>query len=297
MDKLVMKRLSDVFSLRYDTETIGRSGASYEKKNDENPMVVPSSTVAVCIHKRATKESILMKQIYLKLSINGRKVEGPLLEAIINCVASSLVWNQLQYEVKIGEDEEGKLELECRIFNAIANDLRQMEKVQMLNLLILNFNYTTTEPQLFLKLFLCLLEYLLVSLLLNLEFKYPLVFSFHGRQLFQLHYPLIVKTIEELGNPAIEGPHFERNKNQVLYDNIMKLQRKILYEYNTLNILKECNNSKKRKRSCENYRHNSSKGASIKSMVYDLRFVDESAVELYLQKEKMSSITTLSLSS
>lgn len=194
------------------------------------------------------------------------------------------MWKQLQYLSNI--DDEGRIELTCGIFSHVRNDLRQVENIQYFHLLIINHNFTCSEAKLGLKQYLSLLEYLLISLLLNIELKYPLVFSFYGRQLFQRNYNMILKTIEELSNPIIDGPKFECNRNQILSDNIRKLQRKILYEYNTLNILKECNDSSSRRKSCDNFKKKPVDyklgSGPIKCTVYNMSFIDMAAIEKQL---------------
>lgn len=218
------------------------------------------------------------------MSINGIKIEEELNNAILRTISGSLVWKQLQYQASI--DDDGRIELACEIFSHVRNDLKQMENIQYFHLLIINYNFSCSGTKLELKQYLSLLEYLLISLLLNIELKYPLIFSFYGRHLFQRNYSMIVKTIEELSNPKIEGPKFECNRNQILSNNMRKLQRKILYEYNTLNILKECNDSSSRRKSCDNYKKKSADyrlgTGPIKCMVYDMRFIDMAAIEKQL---------------
>lgn len=75
-------------------------------------------------------------------------------------------------------------------------------------------------------------NYSFSSLILNLEFKFPFVFSFYGRQLFKLSYKWIKHNISETQNN-------QQEINNALYNHILGLESLMLQEYNTINIMKE----------------------------------------------------------
>lgn len=229
----------------------------------------------------------------MNINLNGNNIRWNTYRLLNVAISHSMlegdIWNQLQYEPYLhpeNDDDIGfKLTLKCNLFKKIETDLKKLEKVERFQLLILNFNYNTDREDLTLKDFVECFQYLLISLFLNLEFRYPFVFSFYGRRLFQNNYPWLIKQIDLLFTEAETNTVLQKNKNKILRENLRRIQEKILSEYNTLNIMKECDLSYSRRQSCQCYKSKHLGNVdyqvnnSIKNMIFHLNFLDIKKIE------------------
>lgn len=228
--------------------------------------------------------------MYVNISINGCRTDWSqwklLNDAIAQSMTESGIWNSLQYQpsLHIDNDENTgfKLNLKCQVIPQLQNDLSKIESLGRFCLLILNFNYNTPESKLSLPKLLESLHYLLASLILNLEYKFPLVFSVHGRKLLQNNYPWMITNINEVLSLQLENETsvYEKNRNLVLMKLISDLQKKTLNEFNTINIMKECDASSSRRKSCEFFKAKSASDTnyvsrtSIKNIVYSFGIIN-----------------------
>lgn len=73
---------------------------------------------------------------------------------------------------------------------------------------------------------------------------------------------------------------YEKNRNLVLMKLISDLQKKTLNEFNTINIMKECDASSSRRKSCEFFKAKSASDTnyvsrtSIKNIVYSFGIIN-----------------------
>lgn len=193
--------------------------------------------------------------------------------------------------------------LNCNIFNPIKNQLTKNENTSMYESLIVNFKYLTTAAKLDITQFLETLNYLLVSVFINLEYEFPFVFSYYGRKLFKTNYNWIARSIDEVTDFKIShssktslssfNKHKEiLSKDELALKIILDLQQKALCEFNTINIWKECDLSKMKIDTCKRLKkkkeelgNSSTENSSIKSMVFNFRFLDVRSVEAMLLSE------------
>lgn len=184
--------------------------------------------------------------------------------------------------------------LSCGVTGPIINEILKLKSVfpgdiNLLELVTLNFHYNTHLPTLLLPNLVEALNYLVGSLILNLEFKFPLVFSFYGRCLFKTNYNWLIRNIDELlaASPPNEV-QVSRDKNSVFLRTLKNIQLKILSEYNTLSLMRECDNSSSRIDACRRYRRRLSTGphsilnTSVKAMVYDLQVFNLQSIENHI---------------
>lgn len=204
-------------------------------------------------------------------TINGRPTQP-----VAATIAASPLWELLMYHVDTEAAEEptrrelaeemtksedtntstqNSFNLRCRIFGAIAGDLRDVPLLH-LRLVIVNIcfysadNFDVNS----------LLRYLGSSLMLHLEYKYPYVFSVYGRHFFHLNYPWLTRMIRRLGVKDVA---------RALEVNLVKLERRILSEFNTLNIMVEMTRDLKKLRRAQAQKHPSPK-TSVKAHVFSL---------------------------
>lgn len=143
-----------------------------------------------------------------------------------------------------------QVNLRCQVFDSIVPDLPQNDNVGFLRTLSIDFEITSPKSTIHFLQILQNLQYCLSSLVLNLEFRYPFVFSYYGRQLIRLNYKCLTRTMAIL-NVALEGE--ETDVSQVMMRALAKLQNAILTEFNTLNVMKECDYSSHRIKLCREY--------------------------------------------
>ncbi|SGZ52637.1 CIC11C00000001335 [Sungouiella intermedia] len=186
-------------------------------------------------------------------------------------IIESPLWNSLMYEVadilnvSIGsENVEGEfdantcnhdsltpsifLQLRCNLFNKISDDFAYLS-VNELSHLAVTFRCWTPNPRIHCDTLMDYFQYTFTSLIVNLEYKFPLVFSVYGKRLVKVNYSNLVRSTLELATP-LDGSSTP-DHNMVLSQVLRKLQSFILYEYNTLNIMMECDTNKYRSKMCK----------------------------------------------
>ena len=187
------------------------------------------------------------------------------------------------------------LDLECKVSTPIINDLLDMKSAfpnstNLLSLMDIDFHYNTFQTKLQLVDIVEALNYLLGSLFINLEFKFPFVFSFYGRKLFKTNYNWLIRNLDEVLCPSpVNLPPSVHNKNEAFLQSMKSIQLKALAEYNTLNIMKECEMSRSKLDACKKYKRcfldlgsPPTPNITIKTMVYDLQVFDLKAIESHL---------------
>lgn len=165
--------------------------------------------------------------------------------------------------------------LVCKLFNSLHTDLARL-LVDQLEHVHAVFEYWTPSSRVYLRSFLGHFQYLLTSLVVNLEYKYPFVFSFYGKQLVQLNYKNLIRTLTELATPLDNAS--QPDHSEILNRAFCKLHVHILTEYNTLNVMKECDTLAYRLKQCRNYKTSSRDKRSIKNKAYCLRVLADSNV-------------------
>lgn len=228
------------------------------------------------------------------------------------CFYSSSIWKFLELEPNLiidNKDEKNnhsfRIEFACKIFNPINNDFLQTinetsielcndKKINVLKNMNLKFEYLTNFNEIK---FIEIIEdfnYLFCSWLINIEYIFPFIFSFYGRQFFKINYPWTIKCVKEIfDEPVALDLNENRNikKQKVLLNCLLKIQNIVLEEYNTLNIFKEIDQSTQKRKNCIflkdiffkkmnsnksffvdfNYKKN-----NIKNIVYQLEAIDVS---------------------
>ena len=228
--------------------------------------------------------------------------------------------------------------LVCKIFNPISNQfttlngekLIAVDRVNILEKITVDIEYLTQDFELSIEELVQDFNNLFTSWIINIEYKYPMVFSFYGRHFFLLNYSTLSKTISEVFGPVVlealeklelilknelqelDGrfpKHLQQNKSrevnfqlpsnqkqlydlhQILLSNIIKLQNnEVMTEFNTLNILKELDNSHYRQKMCRKFNHNyDDKAISLKNKVYDLKVWNETKLSSYTSKDTAAS--------
>lgn len=193
------------------------------------------------------------------------------------------------------------LDLECNVSTPIINDLLDMKSafpnsINLLSLIDLDFHFNTFQPKLQLADIVDAMNYLLGSLFINLEFKFPFVFSFYGRKLFKTNYNWLFRNLDEILCSSPENlPSVIHNKNEAFLQSLKSIQLKALAEYNTLSIMKECDMSGSKLDACKKYRSRfldlglpPTPNISIKAMVFDLQLFDLKHIESHLDIESIT---------
>lgn len=169
-----------------------------------------------------------------------------------------------------------RVDLRCRVFDSILSDLELDQTVGYIRNLALDFTMTSPKIALHLQSLIDNLQYSLSSLFLNLEFKYPFVFSYYGRQLIQLNYKALTRSMAMLATSLEDSEVSELMS--VVPIALGKLQRAILTEFNTLNVMKECDFNYHRSKLCrqfENLNIADDSRRSIKSKGFKLLVFEE----------------------
>ncbi|OBA19617.1 hypothetical protein METBIDRAFT_19740, partial [Metschnikowia bicuspidata var. bicuspidata NRRL YB-4993] len=156
------------------------------------------------------------------------------------------IWKSLMFSpIEISEvlykesiDCDLKLLLRCDIFYPILPDLAHADNVRFLQHLAIKFEYWSLHRTVYFEDLFDTLQYLLTSLMMNLEFKFPLVFSYYGKQLVKINYKNLKRNATLLATPLDNA--YAPDHNAILGAVLRKLQGVILYEFNTLNVMKEC---------------------------------------------------------
>ena len=193
------------------------------------------------------------------------------------------------------------LDLECNVSTPIINDLLDIKfafpnSINLLELIDLDFHYNTFQSELRLVDIVEALNYLFSSLIINLEFRFPFVFSFYGRKLFKTNYNWLVKNLDEVLCPSSPNhPSIPHDKSAAFLQSMKNVQLKALAEYNTLSVMKECDTSGTKSDACKRYRRRFldsgipyTPNSPIKAMVYDLELFDLSSIESHLDIESVT---------
>lgn len=131
-----------------------------------------------------------------------------------------------------------QLILRCGLFHPIIPDLTHAKNVRFLQLLTVKYDFWTTRSTIYFQEFYDTFQYLLTSMMMCLEFKYPFVFSYYGKQLVKVNYKNLIRNATLLATPLDNA--CVPDHSEILTAVLGKLQRAILYEFNTLNVMKEC---------------------------------------------------------
>lgn len=236
----------------------------------------------------------------VNLHINGNKVHTTNYESLVEATGHSLAncryWKHIDMDPSlfINDDRPPSflLYLGCNVSSPIINELLDIKSafpdaINLLNLIDIDFHYNTYKPNLHLADLVDALNYLFGSLIVNLEFKFPFVFSFYGRKLFKTNYNWLVRNLDEtLCSSPPNNPVLTHDKNRAFLQLMKNIQLKILAEYNTLNIMKECDMSSSKLDAHKKYKTrflelglSPPSILSIKTMVYDLQVFDLKSIE------------------
>lgn len=245
----------------------------------------------------------------VNININGNSLaEGycgfseNLASSFIDCH----LWKALGYDssLEMGTDCTFMVRLRCKIFNPLASQftilrgekLVTMKRVNILEQMSIEIDYLTQEPQLSISELVQDLNYLFTSWLVNIEYKYPMAFSFYGRHFLQINYSTLNKTISAVFDPVViealekmqrlEGQVTEKKEydlHDILLTNIINMQdNEIMTEYNTLNILKELDNSPHRLKACKKFSFDyDDTSIPLKNRVYNLQVWKETKLSSY----------------
>lgn len=158
-------------------------------------------------------------------------------------------------EKSVGHDQLDRqdclaVDLRCQIFDSIVPDLLLYEDVGYLRKLNIDLSIYSIETTLHFQDIIEYVQYSLSSLILNLEFKYPFVFSYFGRHITKLNYKSLTNRMAKLRIPLDGSTNGSSDFSLVA---LRKLENVILTEFNTLNVLKECDMSAHRMRLCSEY--------------------------------------------
>lgn len=169
------------------------------------------------------------------------------------------------------------VDLRCTVFDSIVPGLALDIDIGYLRNLVVDFSMHTPLSKMYFHVLMENLQYALSSLFLNLELRFPFVFSYYGRQLVQLNYTSLTRTMAMLATP-LDGSEPDE-PSLVQHVALAKLQRAILSEFNTLNVMKECDMSYSRTRLCREYANKLVKDdpkMSIKSKAFRVAVFDAS---------------------
>jgi hypothetical protein len=279
----------------------------------------------------------------VNIKINGnplKKGYSKLQESLASSFIDCNLWRALGYDssLEMNSDCTFMVGLVCKIFNPISNQfttlngekLIAVDRVNILEKITVDIEYLTQDFELSIEELVQDFNHLFTSWIINIEYKYPMVFSFYGRHFFLLNYSTLSKTISEVFGPVVlealeklelilknelqelDGrflKHLQQNKSrevnfqlpsnqkqlydlhQILLSNIIKLQNnEVMTEFNTLNILKELDNSHYRQKMCRKFNHNyDDKAISLKNKVYDLKVWNETKLSSYTSKDTAAS--------
>lgn len=202
--------------------------------------------------------------------------QGPLSSTFESiCDPENLIESQLDAEAvnKDSDDNKISVDLRCQAFDSILPDLLLIKSIEYLRNLTIDFSMTSACSNIYYHVLVENIQYSLSSLLLNLEFKYPFVFSYYGRHLLRLNYRNLTLNMAMLAPPLIEN---SSKLSQIVEIALAKLENAIVTEFNTLNVMKECDLSAHRTKMCREYINKLVKDdarRSIKSKAYSVTFI------------------------
>lgn len=177
----------------------------------------------------------------MNILVNGTNLHGLLAESIANSFETSLFWSQLEYLVKVSLDNKFSFEtsLECQIFHPIINELVELgDRVKLLDIMVVDFSFYTKGDNLELNQLIEAMEYSFISLFINLEYKYPLIFSNYGRKFFKENYSWVVRSVHEMiVTPDITNTIAENTFKFIMIQNITAMYNQILSKHHTIYML------------------------------------------------------------
>lgn len=114
--------------------------------------------------------------------------------------------------------------------------------------------------------------------MLNLEYKFPFVFSVYGRRLFQINYTPLVQVFT-----AFEDSPDLSKGNMIIEKVMYKLYNLMMSEFNTIAIMLECISNQYRRLQCKKHiidiaGHEDS-DRSIKNSSFSYRVLEENFAE------------------
>lgn len=175
---------------------------------------------------------------------------------------SSHVWEALflkhaQPLVKVEECVEMddanvfNLLLRCELMHPFIGDFAHIESVKYVKAVRVVFELWTPAANISFAELAGHLQYSVTSLLLNLEYKFPFIFSHYGKHLFHINYKNLLKVTLLLAKPFDKS--YIPDHNKIVHLVLFKLQAAIMSEFNTLNIMKECDIYKHKAQLCRDY--------------------------------------------
>lgn len=249
-------------------------------------------------------------KIGINVYINGIKAGAANCETLVDSLGHALneseSWHELGYYTGLFIEPDNYsfvLKLACQAVAPAIGDFSTIrslhpDDVNFLQQMTWNFHYSKNDTQIELQSLVSTMNLTLCSLLIDLELKFPFIFSFYARKLFQLNYKMFSQNITELysvfpsSNEASlrdsEKTHLGRPKSYYLSKLLSTFQTKVRNCYTTLEIIRQCNTTSSRFQSCKRYRKklediNAHISVPVHSMLYNLCLLDISAVERYIK--------------
>lgn len=218
------------------------------------------------------------------------------------------MWQELGYSTELFIEPDNYtfvLKLACQAVTPAIGDfltIRSLhpDDVNFLQQMTWNFYYSKNDARVELQSLVSSMNLMLCSLLIDLESKFPFIFSFYARKLFQLNYKMFSQNITELHTvfPSsnetnlrnAEEDHLERPKTYYLAKLLNTFQAKVRNCYTTLEIIRQCNTTSSRLQSCKRYKRklengNAQLSVPVHSMLYNLCLLDLSAVKRNIKND------------
>lgn len=249
-------------------------------------------------------------KIGVNVYINGIKAGTTNSETLVDSLGHALneseLWKELGYSTGLFIEPDNYtfvLKLVCHAVTPTIGDFltiksQHPDEVNFLQQMTWNFHYNKNNTQVELQSLVSTMNIALCSLLINLELKFPFIFSFYARKLFQLNYKMFSQNITELHNvfPSsnesdlkdAEKSHLKRPKIYYLSKLLKTFQTKVRNCYSTLEIIQQCNTTSSRLQSCKRHKNklgdiNTEPSVPVHSMLYNLCVLDLSVVERYIK--------------
>lgn len=140
------------------------------------------------------------------MHLNGVRVgtpQGPLLKRIRHCFYESPLWGLLEYCVEPVSLEQ-LVELVLTLENGLYADVSRLPRVATVDALSLSFDVWTPH-ELYYSAIVDYLQYTLTSLVVNLEFRFPFVFSCYGRRIVKINYNTLTLYLRETSGGSLGG--------------------------------------------------------------------------------------------
>lgn len=149
------------------------------------------------------------------------------------------LFEDLQYSpklVSLNDSYSIELKLSCNIFESIYSELTSLKSPTLsilpMDKIIIEVKYYTPTSSLRLSKFVQTLDYSFSCLLVNLECKFPFVFLFYGRKLFQDSYNWMKRDIMEVIEDSGES------YGVLFINSLIRLHNAVNIKYNTTNLMK-----------------------------------------------------------